>query len=243
MPINNGNNQIPLPDVVRAGDSITAKWANSMRTAIQKLRDRKPQQGKGSKTQRILPPFFPSVKLEGSQWQISASRGLVVERILTAGEDVNAIIYHEPNNALTDGKSTYFNINAGESLFVKVLETDNGGIRGGVDLVLTVLPTSTISYNFIAGTQGAEYYYRICDFYIEDGKPKLEKYIAGSHIYHETGLNHDIQFMTCEDPVNYTQTQLGRLTFTSGRLVSVGQSEEDRPLATSNQQIDIASCS
>jgi hypothetical protein len=42
MKIRNGDTPIQLPDLVRNGDPITAKWANSIRTAIQRIRDRVP---------------------------------------------------------------------------------------------------------------------------------------------------------------------------------------------------------
>jgi len=57
MIVNNGENQITLPDLVRAGDSITAKWANSMRDSIQKLRDRKPTAISQTRTTKSTHPF------------------------------------------------------------------------------------------------------------------------------------------------------------------------------------------
>jgi len=116
MRVNNGSNQITLPDIVRAGDSITAKWANSMRTAIQALRDRKPRAEIQTKIARISAPFTPTVKLNGTQWQISASRGLVIEKVSTADEAVDALLYWTPSNALTGGLPTYFNINSSQPL-------------------------------------------------------------------------------------------------------------------------------
>jgi hypothetical protein len=42
MKIRNGNTPIQLPELIRTGDPITARWANSIRTALQRLRDRTP---------------------------------------------------------------------------------------------------------------------------------------------------------------------------------------------------------
>jgi len=42
MNIRNGETPIQLPDLIRAGDPITAKWANGIRSALQRLRDRTP---------------------------------------------------------------------------------------------------------------------------------------------------------------------------------------------------------
>lgn len=243
MAVKNGNNQITLPDVVRAGDGITAKWANSIRKAIQDLRDRKPQQSKKGNIARIAAPFTPYVKYEDGAWKIMATRGLVVERQLSAGEGSDALFYHAPDNLLTAGEPTWFTIADGQSLFVKVLETTAGVVNGGADLIFVVLSSTTESTNYIPSTQDGIYYYKICEFTIVSGKPVVKRFCAGSNIFHETGLTHDTQFMTCEDPIYFTQTQLGRLSFTSGRLVAVNADVADRPLAPSNQQIDIASCS
>lgn len=223
MPVNNGNNQITLPDLVRAGDSITAKWANSMRGAIQKLRDRKPQQGKGSKTLRILPPFNPSVKLVGTQWQISASRGLVVEKVATAAEGVDSLLYWTPSNALTSGLPTWFNISSGQSLFAVVTEENAGTVRVIADVSFQVATSSTISTAYIPGTQEGVYYYEIAKFTIVDTKPVIERWLAGSHIFHE--VQDSGWWGTCSflftpaggggSPTNLIQT------FKAGRLVSV----------------------
>jgi hypothetical protein len=188
MRVNNGNNQITLPDVVRAGDSITAKWANSMRGAIQALRDRKPQQGKNSKILKIPAPFNPSVKLNGAQWQISASRGLVIEKVATADENVDALLYWTPSNALTGGLPTYFNINSGQSLFVKVTETNSGTVRVIASVVFEVATSSTISTAYIPAEQGGIYYYEIAAFTVVDSKPVIERWAAGSHIFHEVTI-------------------------------------------------------
>ena len=237
-----GNGQSP-----NKGDRVKAKHISDLNEKIKRL-SRSADVNQNIATKFIEIPFDVSVKIkEGTsnpyQFQISVSRGLVVERQLSAGEAVDALIYHVPDNLLTTGEPTWFDIDDGESLYVKVLETSAGVVNGGVNLVLVVLPSTTESTNYITTIQAGEYYYKICEFEIVSEKPEITRFCAGSNIFHETGLTHDIQYMTCEDPIDYTQTQLGRLSFTSGRLVSVGEAEADRPLATSNQQIDITACS
>ena len=185
MIVNNGSNQITLPDIVRAGDSITAKWANSMRTAIQALRDRKPRAEIQIKIARIESPFTPTVKLNGAQWQISASRGLVIEKVSTADESVDALLYWTPSNALTDGLPTYFNINSGQSLFVKVTETNSGTVRVIASVVFEVATSSQLSLAYIPGVQDGVYYYEIAAFTVVDSKPVIERWTAASHIFHE----------------------------------------------------------
>ena len=222
MPVSNGNNQITLPDLVRAGDSITAKWANSMRTAIQKLRDRKPQQGKNSKILKIAAPFNPSVKLNGAQWQISASRGLVIEKVSTADEAVDALLYWTPSNALTGGLPTYFNINSGQSLFVKVTETNSGTVRVIASVVFEVAASSTISRAYIPEEQYGIYYYEIAAFTVVDSKPVIERWTAASHIFHEvviTGI-YGTYTWTFLDEVTGSESNEMSMEFANGILVA-----------------------
>jgi hypothetical protein len=222
MRVNNGNNQITLPDVVRAGDSITAKWANSMRGAIQALRDRKPQQGKNSKILKIPAPFNPSVKLNGAQWQISASRGLVIEKVATADENVDALLYWTPSNALTGGLPTYFNINSGQSLFVKVTETNSGTVRVIASVVFEVATSSTISTAYIPAEQGGIYYYEIAAFTVVDSKPVIERWAAGSHIFHEVSIAgiYGTYTWTFLDEVTGSESNEMSMEFANGILVS-----------------------
>ena len=42
MKIRNGETPIKIPTIVKAGDPITARWANDLRDALQRLRDRVP---------------------------------------------------------------------------------------------------------------------------------------------------------------------------------------------------------
>lgn len=42
MKIRNGETPIKIPPIVKAGDPITARWANDLRDALQRLRDRVP---------------------------------------------------------------------------------------------------------------------------------------------------------------------------------------------------------
>jgi hypothetical protein len=222
MIVNNGSNQITLPDIVRAGDSITAKWANSMRTAIQALRDRKPRAEIQTKIARISAPFTPTVKLNGTQWQISASRGLVIEKVSTADEAVDALLYWTPSNALTGGLPTYFNINSGQSLFVKVTETNSGTVRVIASVVLEVASSTTKSLAYIPGVQDGVYYYEIAAFTVVDSKPVIERWTAASHIFHEvviTGI-YGTYTWTFLDEVTGSESNEMSMEFANGILVA-----------------------
>lgn len=222
MIVNNGQNQITLPDVVRAGDSITAKWANSMRTAIQALRDRKPRAEIQTKIGRIAAPFTPTVKLNGAQWQISASRGLVIEKVSTADETVDALLYWTPSNALTGGLPTYFNINSGQSLFVKVTETNSGTVRVIASVLLEVASSTTKSLAYIPGVQDGVYYYEIAAFTVVDTKPVIERWAAASHIYHEVTIAgiYGTYTWTFLDEVTGSESNEMSMEFANGILVA-----------------------
>jgi len=57
MKIRNGDTPIQLPELIRTGDPITARWANSIRTALQRLRDRTPVATGGLKFSGYNHPF------------------------------------------------------------------------------------------------------------------------------------------------------------------------------------------
>jgi hypothetical protein len=193
-----------------------------MRGAIQALRDRKPQQGKNSKILKIPAPFNPSVKLNGAQWQISASRGLVIEKVATADENVDALLYWTPSNALTGGLPTYFNINSGQSLFVKVTETNSGTVRVIASVVFEVATSSTISTAYIPAEQGGIYYYEIAAFTVVDSNPVIERWAAGSHIFHEVSIAgiYGTYTWTFLDEVTGSESNEMSMEFANGILVS-----------------------
>jgi hypothetical protein len=185
MIVNNGENAIPLPELIRTGDPITARWANSIRSSIQKLRDRKPTVERQTKINRLSYPFEPSIRLNGEQWQISVARGLVVEKIATADEGDDALLYWEPSNILTAGLPTWFDIENNQSIFAVVTESNSGTVRVITSVVLEVAASDTLSLAYIPGVQDGVYYYELAKFIIVDGKPVIERYTSGSHIYHE----------------------------------------------------------
>jgi len=180
---------IPIPDNrdPRRGDRVKAEDIASIHDSIRRLRNR-------VKTVRLpaLPiieaPFIPSLRIKDGttdEYQISVSRGLVVEKVATAAATVDALIFWEPSNALTDDVPTWFDIAHNESIFAVVTETNTGTVRTIVSVALDVLPSSTISLAYIPGVQDGVYYYELAKLTIVDSKPILERFTSGSHIYHE----------------------------------------------------------
>jgi len=90
MKIRNGDTPIPLPNTVKGGDAITAKWANSVKLAIQRLRDRTPiVTGNGKTKKPTKPPLWITLfQIAGDPitWKVYAEYGQVVPRHNTTSD-------------------------------------------------------------------------------------------------------------------------------------------------------------
>jgi hypothetical protein len=87
MIVNNGENQITLPDLVKVGDSISARWANSLRDCVQKLRDRKPTAISQTRTTKSTHPFKIVATTEESELRIYVCFGVVTYMIWNTAEE------------------------------------------------------------------------------------------------------------------------------------------------------------
>lgn len=86
MRVNNGENQITLPDLVKVGDSISARWANSLRDCVQKLRDRTPTIIPQTRITKSTHPFKIVATTEESELRIYVCFGVVTYMIWNTGE-------------------------------------------------------------------------------------------------------------------------------------------------------------
>jgi len=246
MRVRNGNVDIKLPEMVRPGDEITAKWANSIRGALQRLRDRTPV-ATPDRPPTLPKPFEVTLgKTPGGSYYVTVADGKICEREMTAGDGVNALIHHGCDNRL-DGSNnpTKFAITVGQAIFVNVLEDEYGQIKGGADLVLAVATSSTISTNYIpGGVQSGSYYYKLAELETYGDGARLVPYLAGSNIYHPTGLTADVVLRDC--PVYPAPagdaTIILRASFVSGKLVAVGDTEAARALADTVTETNVAYC-
>jgi hypothetical protein len=146
----------------------------------------------------------------------------VIEKVSTADEAVDALLYWTPSNALTGGLPTYFNINSGQSLFVKVTETHSGAVRVIASVVFEVAASSTISRAYIPEEQYGIYYYEIAAFTVVDSKPVIERWTAASHIFHEvviTGI-YGTYTWTFLDEVTGSESNEMSMEFANGILVA-----------------------
>jgi hypothetical protein len=147
---------------------------------------------------------------------------LVIEKVSTADESVDALLYWTPSNALTGGLPTYFNINSGQSLFVKVTETNSGTVRVIASVVFEVATSSTISTAYIPAEQDGIYYYEIAAFTVVDSNPVIERWAAGSHIFHEVSIAgiYGTYTWTFLDEVTGSESNEMSMEFANGILVS-----------------------
>lgn len=232
LPIGNG-----MPP--QKGDRVKAKHIADLAERIKRL-SRRVNVDSHIATKYIDLPFDPSVRIKAGtsspyEYQISAARGLVIEKVSTAADTVDALLYWTPSNALTSGEPTWFNINSGQSLFVKVTEVNTGTVRVISSVILEVASSTTISTAYIPSVQDGIYYYEIAKFTIVDDMPVIQKWTTGNHIYHEVtttgwwGTILNEFFTNITDSTPYTAIQE---KFESGVLVEVKYQEPGGSLTT-----------
>ncbi len=237
---------INLPKRPVTGKPIPKEWGDSVRDAISKLASRKnptKQQG-GFDT---LPPFTVALQIvDGDPLTFNAyvAPGKVCERDLAKGTGVDAMSYFDLDDQVidVDGFPIAFPIAENEAVFVKVLENSSGYISGTPAVEIVVAADNIASTNYIPSTQSGEYYYKLAALKTVDGFLQLVNFMAGSHIYHTSGLTCDVRILTCDPGEGYDPAQLLRISFLSGRVVSVGATVADRPLAPTVEECNIVHC-
>lgn len=234
LPIGNGQNP-------SKGDRVRAKHIANLDEKIKRLSRRvtiNPQVA----SKFIDLPFDTSVRIKTGtsdpyEYQISAARGIVVQKLATAAEDVDALLYFEPSNALTDDLPTWFDIATNQSLFVVVTETNTGTVRGIASVALQVAASTTQSTAYIPATQDGVYYYEVAKFTIVDEIPVIEKWIAGSHIFHEVinaGWWGELKFLFDDsagggsnDSTLFLTVEAGKITAVTGSSVTGAGTPDD----------------
>jgi hypothetical protein len=199
----------------------------------------------------VLPPFTVLLgqNPDTLAYYVTVTDGRVVERNMLAMLAEDALIRHVCDNRLDgSGNPTKFPISVGEAIFVQVLENESGTIKGGDDVILVVDATGTISLNTIPTVQEGMYLYKLAELKTKGSGVELVPECAGSHIYHKTGLTADVILRDCPtyeegSPEPIPGAQLIRLSFVSGTLVSVGESEEARPYAETKEETTVMYCS
>lgn len=247
MNIRNGDTDIKLPELVKVGDQITARWANSIRGALQRLRDRQPVLT-GSQAISIPKPFEVTLGADGANYYVVVSAGKICERQMAAGLAEDALFFHVCDNQFdASGNPEKFTIAIGEAIFVNILEDNYGAIKPGSDITLVVDDKDKMSTNYIPGPtpQAGSYFYKLAELEAYEGSVRLVPFLAGSHIYHQTGLTADLVIRDCPvyPQTNATAPILLRASFVSGMLVSVGETESARSMAATLEENNLVHCS
>ena len=247
MNIRNGDTDIKLPELVKVGDQITARWANSIRGALQRLRDRQPVLT-GGQAISIPKPFEVTLGAVGVNYYVVVSAGKICERQMAAGLAEDALFFHVCDNQFDiSGTPEKFTIEIGEAIFVNILEDDYGAIKPGADITLVIDDKDKMSTNYIPGPtpQEGSYFYKLAELEAYEGSVRLVPFLAGSHIYHQTGLTADLVIRDCpvHPETNETAPILLRASFVSGMLVSVGETESARYMAQTLEENNLVHCS
>jgi len=234
---------VPFPPVAkgRKAHLLSSEYLNDLRGSIQRLASR-PRAPRSPYCGDTIPPFTCSLRYDATaaKWYITASPGYVCERDVVQGDGADALFYWEPKNMWDGDYPREHEIAVDQAVFVFVPEAASGAVTGA-DVEIKVDGDTTESTNFIPGTQAGEYYYKLAALKTVDGVIQLVPFMAGSHIYHVSGLTADFRILGCTDIYN-ENPQLARLSFLSGKLVAVGESVEDRPLAATVEEVILTPC-
>jgi hypothetical protein len=116
MKIRNGETPIKIPPIVKAGDPITARWANDLRDALQRLRDRVPviKGASGGGGSRCLPFFNTYTKpAEGEGDPIDMLTGGIVTGGATneTVEDIELELLTPANEPKPNGTRLFLVVN------------------------------------------------------------------------------------------------------------------------------------
>lgn len=196
-------------------------------------------------------PFMVFLKKNGSSYSVTVNRGFVCERALTIDPANESLILSEPSNRLdVDGEKVEFSITVGQAIYVVVKEDEYGRVRitAPNDVRLSVSnAAATQSSNFQPPATGATYYYKLAQLVADGTSAKLDYYLAGSHIYHSTGLNADFRILDCgitnPETSEYTvfPVEQHRLSFVGGKLIALD--DFTRAIAENEISINLPSCS
>lgn len=219
----------------------TAIFGPKVREPQETLQIRNPRTGSDYQA-----PLGVNLRNDSGTWKVTVNAGYVIERNLAAGEAVDALEYHAPTNLLTLGEPTEFTVADGDGIFVFVPETANGDVDGPNVEIRIQTAATTESTNHIETVQDGEYFYKLAVVTISGGDGSLENFASGGHIYHSTGLTADVLLEDCsgnqyEDPV-IPGAMIFRLSFVSGKLAALNDTEAARPLSVNFVREQLAPC-
>jgi hypothetical protein len=238
---------VPIPPVATGNKAhlLSTAYLNNLRGSLRRLASRPPPSG-GPVIGNTVPPFSVSLRYDAADglWYATASPGYVCQRDIVADLAQDAISYIEPANLWNGDYTAEFAIAENQALFVVVPELPSGAVDGD-NVVLEIADDDTESTNYIPGpdAQEGKYYYKLAALKDVGGVLALVPFLAGSHIYHVSGLTADFVLLDCLQFEESEQQQIGRLSFLSGRLRAMNETEEERDYAPAKAEVTVnATC-
>jgi hypothetical protein len=188
MKTRNGGSPIQLPEIVKAGDDITAKWANQIRSALQRLRDRTPIVKTGKRLTNIKRAFWPSFRrteADPELFEASLTVGYVVDRQVMEDPSLK---YRKPTGIVDEfDEPIWQSISGGQCIYIKYECDKKGVIEGEPEMMIgedDIAHEHWKPEGFQFGGANGEYYYKIAKFVIEDDQPLFQYFHAGENIDH-----------------------------------------------------------
>ena len=188
-------NNIKIPKLVRAGESITAAWANDIRRAIIELANRAPAVKKAINQKRKPAPFTPTLKIEivgegeeaTKKYFVRVSDGYLVDHVLP---DEKSLSYIYPEGIKDElEKPVWHEIEDGQCLYLSF----SVSIKGAVDVAESA-PMIRVDEDdidnehyrptiFTEGGGGLSMY-KLLKFTLPDDVPKFEYFLIGDNVHH-----------------------------------------------------------
>jgi hypothetical protein len=188
MKTRNGGSPIQLPEIVKAGDDITAKWANQIRSALQRLRDRTPIVKTGKRLTNIKRSFWPSFRrteADPELFEASLTVGYVVDRQVMEDPSLK---YRKPTGIVDEfDEPIWQSISDGQCIYIKYECDKKGVIEGEAEMMIGEDDIAHEHWKpevFQYSGANGEYYYKIAKFVIQDGNPLFQYFHAGENIDH-----------------------------------------------------------
>jgi hypothetical protein len=221
MKIQNGNTPIQLPEIIRAGDPITARWANTIRGAIQRLRDRTPTStGTAKKFGKIKPPFWASIrKNSDDDYVLTMQDGYVILRLNSSLDAMRTILPTDiPEQEV---------VVVGDK-FTLQIDEDTRGEFSTAAIVKTSgdWPTSTAPDLDAETTSGGVRHIRICEVIEDEDDNVRVKIWSTGHVDHfAPTIIKNVDTSGANVLKEYTDGEWRLRTITAGAGIEVNEDE------------------
>ncbi len=174
------NMPIVLPPVTRAGQPITSAWANQIRTALDRLKNRGTIDPSIPMTGDTIPPFWPRLIAED---KFVITDGFVVDTEGGINNTDCMNVYYPTGIGTLGGERTEVSIIEGQFIYIKCVISPDGVVTART---LEVSASDKLSFNpDPINRYNGEFWYKIAYYVPSSGGAyaHLEYHLAGSHIY------------------------------------------------------------